>query len=82
VRGIKVYPPSEMFAKLVNKNEIKHQKDVPSPKNFHNPYIPSLQKFGKNFIDPPTGFSNRLGSMTPKHILELEHLKKKSFLLQ
>jgi hypothetical protein len=31
-----------MFAKLVNKNAIKHQKVVPYPKNFHNPYIPSL----------------------------------------
>ncbi len=36
--GLKVYPPSKFFAKLVNKNAIKHQKGVPSPKNFHNPY--------------------------------------------
>jgi hypothetical protein len=28
----------KMFAKLVNKNAIKHQKGVPSPQNFHNPY--------------------------------------------
>jgi hypothetical protein len=58
--GIKVYPPSKIFAKLVNKNAIKHQKGVPSPKNFHNPYIPSLPKFGKNLLDPPprTGVSN------------------------
>jgi hypothetical protein len=58
--GIKVYPPSKMFAKLVNKNAIKHQKGVPSPKYFHNPYIPSLPKFGKNLTDPPPGFSNRM----------------------
>ncbi len=57
---IKVYPPSKIFAKLVNKNAIKHQKVVPSPKNFHNPYIPSLAKFGKNLPDPPHGFSNRV----------------------
>jgi hypothetical protein len=29
--GIKVYPPFKIFAKLVNKNAIKHQKGVPSP---------------------------------------------------
>jgi hypothetical protein len=58
--GIKVYPPSKFLAKLVNKNAIKHQKGVPSPKNFHNPYIPSLPKFGKNLMDPPSGFSNRV----------------------
>jgi hypothetical protein len=58
--GIKVYPPSKFFAKLVNKNAIKHQKGVPSPKNFHNIYIPSLPKFGKNLMDPPSGFSNRV----------------------
>jgi hypothetical protein len=58
--GIKVYPPSKIFAKLVNKNAIKHQKVVPSPQNFHNPYIPSLPKFGKNLPDPPPGFSNRV----------------------
>jgi hypothetical protein len=46
-----MYPPSKIFAKLVNKNAIKHQKGVPSPKNFHNPYIPSLAKFGKNLMD-------------------------------
>ncbi len=56
--GIKVYPPSEIYAKLVNKNAIKHQKGVPSPKNFYNPYIPSLPKFGKNLIDPPPRISN------------------------
>ena len=37
VGWIKVFPPSKFFAKLVNKNAIKHQKGVPSPKNFHNP---------------------------------------------
>jgi hypothetical protein len=60
VRGYKVYPPSEFFAKLINKNAIKHQKGVPTPQNFHNPYIPSLPKFGKNLIDPPPRFSNRV----------------------
>jgi hypothetical protein len=58
-----VYPPSKIFAKLVNKNAIKiikHQKGVPSPKNFHNPYIPSLPKFGKNLLDPPPRISNRV----------------------
>jgi hypothetical protein len=50
----------KIFAKLVNKNAIKHQKGVTSPKNFHNLYIPSLPKFGKNLMDPPSGFSNRV----------------------
>jgi hypothetical protein len=58
--GIKVYPSSKTFSKLVNKNAIKHQKGVPSPKNFYNPYLPSLPKFGKNLMDPPPGFSNCL----------------------
>ncbi len=58
--GIKVYPTSKFFAKLVNKNAIKQQKGVPSPQNFHNPYIPSLPKFGKNQMDTPSGFSNRV----------------------
>ncbi len=57
---IKVYPPSEIFEKLLNKNAIKHQKDVPSKKYFHNPYIPSFPKFGKNLIDPPPRVSNRV----------------------
>jgi hypothetical protein len=54
-----VYPPSKIFGKLVNKNAIKvikHQNGVPSPKNFHNPYIPFLPKFGKNLTDPPMDF--------------------------
>jgi hypothetical protein len=31
---------TQIFTKLVNKNaiKVKHQKGVPSPKNFHNPY--------------------------------------------
>jgi hypothetical protein len=58
-----VYPPSEIFAKLVNKNTLKRQKGVPSPKNFYNPFIPSLPKFGKNLIDPPSGFSKPCASM-------------------
>jgi hypothetical protein len=47
------------FEKFVIKYAIKHPKGEPSPKHFHNPYIPSHPKFGKNLIDPPTGFSNR-----------------------
>jgi hypothetical protein len=58
--GDKSVPSLQNFEKLVNKNAIKHQKAVPSPKNFHNPYIPSLPKFGKNLMDPPSGFSNRV----------------------
>ncbi len=58
--GDKSVPSLQNFCKLVNKNAIKHQKGVPSPKNFHNPYIPSLPKFGKNLPDPPPGFSNRV----------------------
>jgi hypothetical protein len=50
--------PPNFFAKLVNKNAIKHQKGVSSPKKIHNPYIPSLPKFGKNLMDPPSGFLN------------------------
>jgi hypothetical protein len=60
VRGIKVYPRSKIFAKLVNKNTIKPQKGVPHPKNFHNPLIPSLPKFGANLMGPLSGFSNRM----------------------
>ncbi len=41
-----MYPPSKIFAKLVNKNAIKHQKGIPSQKNFHNPLLPFPQKFG------------------------------------
>jgi hypothetical protein len=44
--------------KTCHKNAIKPGKGVPSPKNVHSPYIPSPQKFGKNAIDPPPGFSN------------------------
>ncbi len=58
--GMKVYPPYKIFAKLVVKNAIKHQKGVPSLENFHNLYIPSLPKFGKNLTDPRPGFSNRV----------------------
>jgi hypothetical protein len=60
-----VYPPSKFFAKLVNKNAIKHQKGVPFPKKFYNPCIPSLPKFGKNLMDPPPGFSNRVHLWLP-----------------
>jgi hypothetical protein len=60
VRGKKVNPPSEIFAKLVNKKAIKPQKGVPSPQKLHNPLIHSLQKFGKNLLDPTPGFLNRV----------------------
>jgi hypothetical protein len=46
--GDKNVPPSKFFAKHLNKNAIKHQKGVTSPKNFYNPYMPSLSKFDKN----------------------------------
>jgi hypothetical protein len=36
VRGV-IKGDSETFAKLVNKNAIKHQKGVTSPKNLHYP---------------------------------------------
>jgi hypothetical protein len=55
--GIKVYPPSETFAKLVNKNATKHQKGVPSSKNFHNPYIhPPSQNLAKTSSTFPLEF--------------------------
>jgi hypothetical protein len=83
--GIKVYPPSKMFSKLVNKNAIKHQKGVPSPKNFHNPYIPSLPKFGKKLTDPPPGFSNLvhlcMGDREMDHLLEIYLLENRYFKL-
>jgi hypothetical protein len=63
VRGDKSVPSLKNLGKLVNKNAIKvikHQNGVPSQKKFHNPYIPSLPKFGKNLTDPPPGFSNRV----------------------
>ena len=44
-RGIKVYPPSEIFGKLVNKNAIKHQKGVPSHPNFSQPFYTLPPKF-------------------------------------
>jgi hypothetical protein len=46
--GGKVDPPSKIFTKLVNKNNIKPQKCVPSPpkKSFKNTYIPFLLKIG------------------------------------
>jgi hypothetical protein len=51
-----VYPPSEFFAKLVNKNAIKHQKGAPSSQNLYNPYIQSLPKFGKTPWTLPPDF--------------------------
>ncbi len=56
--GIKVYPPFKIFAKLVNKTAIKHQKGVPSPQNFHNPYLPPppSQKLAKTSWTLPQDF--------------------------
>jgi hypothetical protein len=79
--GIKVYPPSKIFAKLVNKNAIKHQKGVPSPKKFHNPYIPSLPKFGKNLMDPPSGFPNRVHLWVRGYANSLVKLGKKILII-
>jgi hypothetical protein len=72
--GIKVYPPSKIFAKLVNKNALKHQKGVPSPQNFHNPYIPSLPKSGKNLMDPPPGFLNHVHLSHIMNVLPRRHI--------
>ncbi len=46
---IKVDPPSEFFCKICTKNATKKTKRFTLPKNFHNPYIPSL--LGKNLMD-------------------------------
>ncbi len=72
--GIKVSPPSKCFAKLLNKNVIKHRKGAPSPLNFHNPYTPSLPNFGKNLLDPSSGFSNRV-HLWSHYIIESSHKK-------
>jgi hypothetical protein len=45
--GIKVYPPSKIFAKLVNKNAIIHQKGVPSPKKISQPLYTLLPEIGQ-----------------------------------
>jgi hypothetical protein len=55
-RGDKSVPSLQIFAKLVNKNAIKHQKGVPSPKNFHNPYILSLTNLTKTSWTLPQDF--------------------------
>jgi hypothetical protein len=56
VRGMKVYPPSKMFAKLVNKNAIKHLNGIHSPKKFSQPLYTLPPKFGKYLMDPLPGF--------------------------
>jgi hypothetical protein len=58
VEGIKVYPPSKIFAKLVNKNAIKHQKCDPSPKIFTTPIYPHSPKVAKTSWTLPSGFAN------------------------
>jgi hypothetical protein len=52
-----MYPPSKIFAKLVNKNAIKHQKGVPSPKIFTTPIYPPSKNLTKTSWT--SGFSNR-----------------------
>ncbi len=57
--GIKVYSHSKCFAKLVNKNAIKHQKGVPSPKKFSQPlYTLPTKEWQKPHRPSPPGFSN------------------------
>jgi hypothetical protein len=56
VRGIKMYPPSIMFAKLVNKNGIKPQKGVLSPNNFHTPLYPPSKHLAKISWTPTLDF--------------------------
>jgi hypothetical protein len=63
MRGDKSGPSLQMFSKLVNKNSIKHQKVMPSPQSFYNPWIPYLPKVGLNLMDPPPGFSNSVKSL-------------------
>lgn len=55
MRGrVNIIPPQVNFKTLVNRNAIKPEKGVPSPNNFHNPFIGTLpQKFGKNLIMDP-----------------------------
>jgi hypothetical protein len=45
-----------MFAKLVNKNALKHQKGVPSPKIFTTPIYPPSQNFSKTSWTLPLDF--------------------------
>jgi hypothetical protein len=65
--GIKVYPPSKIFGKLVNKNTIKHQKGVPSPQNFHNPHFQTVWIYvhcttvGAAYLIALNGIINKFG---------------------
>jgi hypothetical protein len=54
--GIKVYPPSKIFAKLVSGNAIKHQKVVPSQKNFTTLLYPPSQNLAKTSWTLPKDF--------------------------
>jgi hypothetical protein len=54
--GIKVYPPSQMFVKLVNINAIKHQKVYPPPKIFITPIYPPSQNLAKTSTILPLEF--------------------------
>jgi hypothetical protein len=56
IRGIKVYPPSKFFAKLVNKNAIKHKKVYPPPKIFTTPIYPPFQNLAKTSLTLPLEF--------------------------
>jgi hypothetical protein len=56
-RGIKVYPPSNIFAKLVNKTAINTKKLYPPPKkNFTTPIYPPSQNLAKNSWTFPLDF--------------------------
>ena len=54
--GIKVYPPSKIFAKLVYKNAIKHPKGVPTQKKFSTPITPPSQNLAKTSLTLPLEF--------------------------
>jgi hypothetical protein len=51
-----VYPLSNVFAKLVNKNAIRHQKGVPSPEIFTTPIYPTSQNLAKTLWTLPLDF--------------------------
>jgi hypothetical protein len=56
VRGIKVYPPSEIFAKLANKNAIKNQKFTLPQKLSQPPIYPPSQNLAKTSWTLPLDF--------------------------
>jgi hypothetical protein len=54
--GIKVYPPSKIFAKLVYKNAINTKKVYPPQKIFTTPIYPSSQNLAKTSLTLPLEF--------------------------